>query len=183
MAVQPPRLCICLCLLIITAPAVCAQGPSKNLAEIFAPVDEGQRQRLAERLRAFVECHRDQRWDKAYDLTYKPYLEELKVETREEFVRSKRKYESGPGGRSYVFGFVPHVTTAGKGAARHYFIQGCVGVRWGGSSGYTWGGVLAYLVDGEWVFTGIGVEVEAHNPLPTCGGEGRADGLVTRVRI
>lgn len=160
------RLFVCLALLHMAVHATYAQGRGGALAEIYAPVEAGQRPRLDERLRLLAGHYREQQWDKLYDLTYEPYLvNNLRIKTREEFIRGRQLNVSEAGG-GFVIGFVPQTTTAD--VEGYYYIQGCVEARWKGETGYVWGGVRAYLVDGEWLFTSIGVQADPHNPPPSC---------------
>jgi hypothetical protein len=157
--------------LVLTALLVMpAQSQADNLTKVFAPVDVALRQRLAERLRLYVEYERTHQWDKLYDLTSKQYLEN---DSREEFVKRQRFFSGD--GFSDTLGFIPQSTvTSYYGIEGNYSIEGCMKVRWKGRIHYWHAGVDAYWEDGDWYFSTISTITGIDAPPRPCARKQKA---------
>ena len=141
-----------------------AQSQVDDLAKVFAPVDAALRQRLADRLKLYVEYERMEQWEKLYDLTSKQYLEN---DSREEFVKRRRSFSGD--GFSATLGFVPQSTVASYyGIEGNYSVEGCMKVRWKGHIHYWLAGVDAYLENGEWYFSTISTITGIDAPPRPC---------------
>jgi len=141
-----------------------AQSQADDLAKVFTPVDAALRQRLAERLKLYVEYERMHQWEKLYDLTSKQYLEN---DSREEFVKRRRSFSGD--GFSDTLDFVPQSTvTSYYGIEGNYSVEGCMKVRWKGRVHNWLAGVDAYWENGEWHFSTISTITGIDAPPRPC---------------
>jgi hypothetical protein len=142
-----PRIIAIIVVLFLVLPVV-AQTPN---SKVFAPIDPTLQPHLSERLKLFVEYDRTQQWDKLYDLTYKP---DIKNEPRDQFIKRQRLFSGA--GASRTIAFTPQSTQKSpEGITDNFLIEGCLKINWKGRVRRWRATVDAYLVDGEWYFTGI----------------------------
>ena len=140
------------------------QSQADGLSKVFAPVDVVLRQRLADRLKLYVEYERTHQWDKLYDLISKQAIEK---ESREIFV--KRQRDSSGEGFADTLDFVPASTvTSYVGIEGNYSIEGCLKVRWKGRIHHWHAGVDAFLENGDWYFSYISAITGIDAPPRPC---------------
>lgn len=141
-----------------------ARSQSDDLAKVFAPVDATMRQRLAERLKLYLEYERMHQWEMLYELTSKQYLEN---DSREEFVKRRRSFSGD--GFSDTLNFVPQFTVGSHyGIEGNYSVEGCMKVRWKGRFHNWLAGVDAYLENGEWYFSTVSAITGIDAPPRPC---------------
>ena len=140
------------------------QAQVDNLAKVFAPIDAPSRQRLAERLKLYVEYERTHQWEKLYELISKQYL---KNESREEFVKRQRSFS----GNNFpdTLDFIPQSTvTSFAGNEDEYFIEGCMKVRWKGRVRRWLAGVDVFWEKGNWYFSTVSAITGIDAPPRPC---------------
>jgi len=147
----------CILFVSLAHPAGAAQ---RRDMKVYSPVPEDQRERLDERLRLYIGFERARRFDEVYDLLSPAYLASLRsrgVADKSAYVKSLRDL-----GDAYLHieDFTPYTTKRAEHAAGDvYLIEGWVVSRWGKTVHRDKGSLEAHLVEGQWYFSELGLEI------------------------
>jgi hypothetical protein len=148
-----------LVILVCSLSAARAQTPSY---EVFAPIPEGERARLVQRLNLLVEYQRTKQWAKQYDLLASLLT---RAESKRDFVsRTRQAYTRW--GRTPLLAFTPYkVASVQVDAGRKaWFIYGCSQVLEKGQKVSQFAFVEAYKERNDWFFSelqGVGASKDS----------------------
>ena len=159
LALSRGRVMVLLVTFVCSLSAVRAQTPPD---EVFAPIPEGERARLVQRLNLLVEYQRTQQWARQYDLLASLLT---RAESKRDFVsRTRQAYTRW--GRAPLLGFTPYKVALVQVDPRRkvWFIYGCSQVLEKGQKVSQLAFVEAYKERNDWYFSelqGVGASKDS----------------------
>jgi hypothetical protein len=137
-----------------------ARGQEAGLG-VFDQVPFATRSNLKHQLNKYIEYEREQKYAEVYGLladSYIDHLNRLGVNNKAAYVRHRRS-------ASVIINFKPLSISVSDGpAAKTYYIDGMVRSRWGSRIYDERGSLNAYLKNGRWYFSDIGIEISNEQP-------------------